>query len=439
MLYNILYVSSVTVFAIIVMYNLMIILSTSLRNGDDIFYIRRFVLNYIARMSGHRTLFLNKEEDGDLCIEVLNSSNMKGRGIEYWFASPAWYPIFNIESVDGHVWKSTKMYFHTILKPLKICNIERFAHYVSEKLVNDVLSGKKACINSKDFSLMPAAIFHMFLFGSDISEDTSDIFYNASNEWRKHVAVKGHGDISIKLKMLHRVKDLIIYSGLYSHEIMSKAISLDPELLTAFIQPFFISSMINFSDIFVEVFKMLRQDRSGERHALQQLKNTCQNKSYLESFKTIESIILECIRLKHPFPVLERELTQDIHYKNKLYTTGTQVFIEFDRFQQDQTFDHERWLCSDTKNPYAYMPFGTGPRRCAGQHLAVNTFVPILYNLMIHDAIFTKITPSICHKYSGRDNDVVVNIWEAIYLLTTLICTCVQVTLTFFVTSFFVS
>ena len=288
MLYNILYVFSVTVFAILLVYKLMIILSTSLRNGDDIFNIRRFVLNYIVRMSGHRTLFLNKEEDGDLCIEVLNSSNMKGRGIEYWFASPAWYPIFNIESVDGHVWKSTKMYFHTILKPLKICNIERFAHYVSEKLVNDVLSGKKACINSKDFSLMPAAIFHMFLFGSDISEDTSDIFYNASNEWRKHVAVKGHGDISIKLKMLHRVKDLIIYSGLYSHEIMSKAISLDPELLTAFIQPFFISSMINFSDIFVEVFKMLRQDRSGERHALQQLKNTCQKKSYLESFKKIE-------------------------------------------------------------------------------------------------------------------------------------------------------
>lgn len=52
---------------------------------------------------------------------------------------------------------------------------------------------------------------------------------------------------------------------------------------------------------------------------------------------------------------------------NSIYTLHRQTAIFGDNLE---TFDPDRW--SRVKpGPYEYLPFGNGPRRCAGQHKAL--------------------------------------------------------------------
>lgn len=363
-----------------------------------------FVLYPIAKLSGQpQVVFINDECDMELCKLVLKTSNVKGKGIENWFALPAWYPIYNIESVDYEIWKKTKHFFHIIASSIKNNEVEQ----VSIMIMNTLLKTTHT-FDSKTLSLIPARIYYRILFGVDLPERDVELFYNAMMEWKKHVALKGFGDLKLKTKLIDTIRTAIIESQRYSENVIEGVYRNDPELMTAFVQPFFISPMINFGDIFVAVFKYITNDDIIH----------CQASPYQKCFVDLEAIILESIRLQHPFPILERESTVEIKYKGTTYPIGTQFFIEFDKFKQVQDFKPQRWLNSKTENKYSFMPFGLGPRQCLGKHIAIKTLVPVLFKLLNHPNCSIK--PWQGHLYSGRSNDHSTSIRETLYILSKL-------------------
>jgi len=158
-------------------------------------------------------------------------------------------------------------------------------------------------------------------------------------------------------------------------------------------QPLMISPMINFVDIYVAMKDLMAANSKWAAAGA-------------KSEEACDMILLETIRVSHPFPILERFLEKPLisdanvgcpylqHAANeeqrilegviakekRSFLPNTQVFFEYDNCLTSE-FDPERWrkYVSYGKNyvqtkihecPFKGIPFGSGPRRCAGQNLA---------------------------------------------------------------------
>ncbi len=91
-----------------------------------------------------------------------------------------------------------------------------------------------------------------------------------------------------------------------------------------------------------------------------------------------EAVLKESLRLFPPVWLLSRRAVQRGSFENLEIPDESLVLIcpwlmhrnpEF--FPNPDTFDPERWLNPPTLPPYAFIPFGAGPRRCIGEHLAL--------------------------------------------------------------------
>lgn len=151
------------------------------------------------------------------------------------------------------------------------------------------------------------------------------------------------------------------------------------EIMSSFMQPFLISPIINFSDIFCELALMLDKNPKYKISLLentQKLENSKMDSPFL-------SIIYETLRLKHPFPMLERETTHDITDGKTFIPKGTHVFIELDSFTQNQNFQPENWSNQEYFKENSWMLFATGPRMCAGRLIAIQALETLLKELVI--------------------------------------------------------
>jgi cytochrome P450 len=382
------------------------------------FNLRAWLVFYpLAYFSGQKkVVVLNSEKDSDLIEKVLRTSIVKGKGIENWFAFFAWKPVYNIESVDGDKWRATTSYLHDILKSVDYAQVHRDAERTGKDLVDRIRLGKQTVVDSREISLLPARVYHKLLFGTELPAAEEDLFYAASNEWRKEVALKGKGDQKLKHQLLENIVAKIASCGKYDSKVVETAQKHDALLLTAFMQPFFISPMINFSDIFTALFDLLNKN---ERE-LKRIRAALHGESSEIAEKLIEAAIFETIRLRHPFPVLERELTRKIVLPDhRTYEVGTQFFIELDCYKQSPVFNMDQWL-NGAPASIAWMPFGVGPRMCMGKILALKTLIPLASELLAAHDIADRIKPKQGHAYSGRDNDDAAGFSETVYALSTL-------------------
>lgn len=338
---------------------------------------RRFILRVITP---GKVVFINSDEDIDLIKKILVSPK-KGNGIERQFAMDAWLPIYNVESVDDELWQTLRQKVLKIIHTIKLDSLRNHTRVITSELMTE----NEGIVTAKDITILPARIFFKTLFDKELPVDDYDLFYKSSIEWRKEVALKSKGDWATKQLFVDYISECI-----HSNDIHQ---------ISSFAQPFFISPMINVSDIYVSIFKHLD---IYQNHSL--TKEECKN------------IVLESIRIAHPFPILERELLKDIDTR---YKQGTHVYIELDNFIQDATFDPDRW--ADLKNPYTFLPFGTGPRQCIGKSLAIIMLTESLHTIVNHQKFDPSIfTPEKGHTYSGRNNDKVSDINETIYIFKKL-------------------
>ena len=359
---------------------------------------RRFFLSLISRLSGSTdTIFINNIKDIELYNTLLKNSSQKGYGIEHHLATPSWNPIYNIESVDNQTWKNTRKYFHMISSKINLQNLEQITIEYSKKFYNN-----NKIITSKVISKLICTIYWKILFDTEIDNQTLEILYQGSIEWKKQLSVKGKGNTDIKNECVQLVKNIIIQTEKYKQlsELMNTSKETQKEILSSFIQPFFISPMINYGDIFVSVEKY---------------------KNYFTKPKETESFILECIRLQHPFPILERLITYSFSYNGKLYPKNTQLYVEFDTFIQDTTFDLKKWNVNNIDNVYKTIPFGVGSRSCLGKKFALTSLISMVDILIYHP----NFNPKMDHKFSGRNNDNMTSFYEIIYFIKTL---CVTIT-----------
>jgi len=97
-------------------------------------------------------------------------------------------------------------------------------------------------------------------------------------------------------------------------------------------------------------------------------------------FPYIDQFIHEVLRMYSPVPRLERQCNQDltlngIHIKKGMIVSIPVYPLHFSEeyYDRPETFDPTRWAPENKHklNPYAYTPFGLGPRNCVGMRFAM--------------------------------------------------------------------
>lgn len=98
--------------------------------------------------------------------------------------------------------------------------------------------------------------------------------------------------------------------------------------------------------------------------------------------KTVSMILLEALRLFPPQPVIGRRSLRDTRAGTYSVASGLEILIPVAAIHRDQQFwgsDSNEFrparfangIHGACKEPMAYLPFGTGPRTCLGQGLAL--------------------------------------------------------------------
>jgi hypothetical protein len=365
----------------------------SLRYGGGPLNARSALIRLAAMLQRKSVVLL--DSNPELCGKVLAASSRKGNFIEALVATPAWHPAYSIESVDGERWEQLSSDFKLLLA--RLAWRERLGPILAEEITNrvaEVRNDPRRVLNAEGISRLVARILYALLFESAMSAEDETLFYLASREWRKEIAVKGKAVPEIKSQFWRRLTELVanskFHSGLASY-------AEDPaRWLSLFAQPFLISPQINISDIFAAVDHYLRADAA--------LLTKARAWAGAHDRPHLEGIVLESIRLRHPFPILERELEHDLEAGGNHYRAGTQFFILLDEFRQERNFDPERWLKPTAENPYASIPFAAGPRMCVGKPIAMEILAELLRAFLIEFSD-GSVRPNEGHLYSGRDND----------------------------------
>ena len=269
----------------------------------------------------------------DKQVKNILKSNIKGTFFEYHVSRHAWKPLISIESSDGKEWQELHVRFLKYFKP------NHFKHRIPDL----VKRFWKAPYTSKSISISIASIFHQLLFDKDL--ECPELFYKASIEWRKEIAMKGIADPQIKSDFYQHMQTLVRSTNVYD--------------ISAIAQPFFISPMINLSDIMVGIAKTYNPN------------------------KTSHKLIRDSLTEYPPFPILERSIGNH-HYVCQLDAYKTK------------------------------LGFGYGSRKCPGESTIMNIMIE-----MLDHTDWTQFHPEEGHLYSGRTNDNV-NAYFIYILLRTL-------------------
>ncbi|STX50821.1 Cytochrome P450 [Legionella busanensis] len=374
------------------------------RYGNGSSQVRKYFIKLCAWLQRKPVLIL--DSDPVLCTKILACSDIKGTFVEHLFAIPAWQPIYSIESEDGMRWKELSMNCCQVFRTLRWKeNIPLQVNSHIQMLASDMHLNPSLVIDAEQVSRIVLRVLYEILFEKKMELKDEILFYNASIEWRKEIALKGSGDLQVKQAFCQRLTE-IIRDSRYGVGLIDDNIK-DPTLwLSIFAQPFILSPQINVSDIMVSVFSFLREDPK--------LYEVTRKKVAEGDDTFLLALLMESIRLKHPFPILERELLTDMIINGKNVLAGTQVIMILDQFIQSPLFNPQSWLEPGLKHPFEGLVFGAGKRICLGKSLAKSLMVELLKSMLIYIPDI-KIQPHLNHLYSGRDNDAKSSFMESIY------------------------
>lgn len=360
--------------------------------------VRTLLLKSLQLLQGRKSIILNS--DDKLCKLVLDSSDTKGKGIEYFFALDGWAPIFNSESVDGERWKKLIAIFRKIIPCLDYS--ERIENLLI-KHVDRILKEIKF-IDCKGLELLVLRIFFELLFKREIkTAEDEELLLNATGEWRKHVAQKGDSKLPLKQRMITKMIEYVSESEFNFEQIKNEHKASTYEAISMFMQPFIISPIINITDIFAEFFLLLSQHPEYQ----QKIKTSLlENKKNENEISMILCCIYETLRLKHPFPIFERDVQRTINYNGRQITKGTHVYIELDSFLQEKNYCPERWLDIEYYKDKFWILFATGPRMCAGKQIATLIMEGMIKQMLLQTNFnWEQMKVWVGHGISGRRND----------------------------------
>ncbi|XP_055678129.1 probable cytochrome P450 313a4 [Lutzomyia longipalpis] len=113
----------------------------------------------------------------------------------------------------------------------------------------------------------------------------------------------------------------------------------------------------------------------------------------LNKCEFLDRFIKEVLRLFPPIPLMVRSLEKPIKIGQYSIPPGTQILISLISLHREKNiwgptaddFDPDRFLPENMKkmHPYAYLPFGGGPRNCIGMKYA-NVFLK-MFLIQMHN------------------------------------------------------
>ena len=228
---------------------------TSFRYGGGQLDLRSAFIRLCASLQGKKAVLLNTNPQN--FGQILAASETKGTFIEHIFANPAWNPIASVESVDGELWEDLSKNCRTVIGQIKWRDrLVPIIHQNIESLTAQAQSHPDFVINAEGVSRLTLRIMYELAFESQISKHDESLFYQASLEWRKEIALKGKGDDRIKYAFWERLTDIVAKSPF--GEGLQKYKHSPERWLSVFAQPFLISPQINISDVMVAIFHFLR-------------------------------------------------------------------------------------------------------------------------------------------------------------------------------------
>ncbi|XP_059471828.1 cytochrome P450 4C1-like isoform X2 [Neocloeon triangulifer] len=111
----------------------------------------------------------------------------------------------------------------------------------------------------------------------------------------------------------------------------------------------------------------------------------------ISSLTLLDRVVKETLRLRPPVPLISRFLDEPLELDEIEYPKGTAVNIHIynvhrnpDIFKEPNKFDPDRFLPenSESRHPYAYIPFSGGPRNCLGRKFALLQIKVVLATLI---------------------------------------------------------
>jgi len=297
---------------------------------------------------------------------VLRSRN-KGSFFERAVSQKAWLPLHSLESEDGERYERMRIVFHKVLVETRYP--KRIAGLMEKHCNRDMSSCRSVCETV-------ARVFFDLLFDKELDDESAKLYFDASMEWRREIAMKGFASKTTKVAFVKHLARHIPNKWFETYPECTKM-----EIVSCFAQPFFISPMINVSDILVAVFNVAATLPQNARSPVQ-----------LNAKELVKMAML-----KYPaFPILEREVSPN-----------QQVIL----------------LLSPTSNEKqaSALLFGSGPRRCPGKDVALTLLHHIVERASRN--MWKNFTPAVGHLYSGRNNDKEVVVSELLFVLRVLVRT----------------
>ena len=128
----------------------------------------------------------------------------------------------------------------------------------------------------------------------------------------------------------------------------------------------------------------LCDDRDTESKIIEEVKeflpkeSTMINRKDLNALKSLDNALKEGMRIKPVGPVVLRRALKDDVINGVPIKAGTNIILSLvemhrrhDLFEQPARFNPDRFEEAKMENPDFFFPFGTGPKGCVGQFLAM--------------------------------------------------------------------
>ena len=328
---------------------------------------------------------------------MLSHGEDKGRTLEETIMMPVWEDAASLESANGKLWRDLRASFdhhHRQLPPISSLEETFLKMDVAAVLgaldmgattTGSTSTSATTLVDSPGIMHLTLAGFGQWLFAEPVKSGDLHVLYKAAIAIRREVAMRGYGDSRSKRDGFDTVIRLLEASA---YEPPPGRQWREREAFSAVLQPYIISPAVNVIDILIALDSLCDLSVLAKRWT---------RKGYAAAREDIQAHLLEAMRLKHPFPVLER-----LHGR-------TQSFVPLDALfpagSPQSKFDPDAWRGpgGTRAHPADFVPFGIGPRRCPGRQIALGAVGALLYNLLSSPAL--DFQPALNHRDSGRTLD----------------------------------